>query len=189
MAYDSVLTALADPTRRELYVSLRRGDRTVSELASLTRISQPATSQHLRVLREAELVTETPRRHAALLPREHRRSRAAAFVHRIVMGRRARGVCGRRPGATAARCAQENPKEDQEQENVMTLPPIRRSVSVSWDPAAAFRRFTADFGTWWPGRTTLGRRPARAPHRLRAARRRVHLRRARRRPAVSMGRD
>ena len=35
----------------------------------------------------------------------------------------------------------------------MTLPPIRRSVSVSWDPAAAFRRFTADFGTWWPGRT------------------------------------
>lgn len=58
MTYDSVLTALADPTRRELYVSLRRGDRTVSELAALAEISQPATSQHLRVLRTAELVTE-----------------------------------------------------------------------------------------------------------------------------------
>jgi DNA-binding transcriptional ArsR family regulator len=58
MAYDNVLVALADPTRRELYRSLRRGDRTVSELATLTRISQPATSQHLRVLRAAELVTE-----------------------------------------------------------------------------------------------------------------------------------
>lgn len=58
MAYEMVLTALADPTRRELYSSLRRGDRTVSELAALTRISQPATSQHLRVLRAADLVTE-----------------------------------------------------------------------------------------------------------------------------------
>ncbi len=35
----------------------------------------------------------------------------------------------------------------------MTLPPIRRSVSVSWDPDAAFRRFTADFGKWWPSRS------------------------------------
>src|SRR5262245_32896696 len=58
MAYEEVLVALADPTRRELYSSLRRGDRTVSELAELTEISQPATSQHLRVLRDADLVTE-----------------------------------------------------------------------------------------------------------------------------------
>jgi hypothetical protein len=33
------------------------------------------------------------------------------------------------------------------------LPPIRRSVSVAWDQAAAFRRFTADFATWWPRST------------------------------------
>lgn len=31
-----------------------------------------------------------------------------------------------------------------------TLPPIRRSVRVSWAPDAAFRRFTQDFGVWWP---------------------------------------
>lgn len=35
----------------------------------------------------------------------------------------------------------------------MTLPPIHRSVSVSWAQDAAFRRFTADFGTWWPHST------------------------------------
>jgi uncharacterized protein YndB with AHSA1/START domain len=33
------------------------------------------------------------------------------------------------------------------------LPPIRRLVSVSWPPEEAFRRFTADFGTWWPSGT------------------------------------
>jgi len=33
------------------------------------------------------------------------------------------------------------------------LPPIRRSVIVSWDQAAAFRRFTQEFATWWPWRT------------------------------------
>lgn len=35
----------------------------------------------------------------------------------------------------------------------MSLPPIQRSVSVSWNQDVAFRRFTEDFGTWWPWRT------------------------------------
>lgn len=33
------------------------------------------------------------------------------------------------------------------------LPPVRRSVSVSWDPESAFRRFTEEFGAWWPSHT------------------------------------
>ena len=33
------------------------------------------------------------------------------------------------------------------------LPPIVRSISVSWQPEEAFRRFTADFGNWWPRHT------------------------------------
>lgn len=33
------------------------------------------------------------------------------------------------------------------------LPPIVRRVSVSWAPAEAFRRFTEDFGRWWPRAT------------------------------------
>ena len=34
-----------------------------------------------------------------------------------------------------------------------TIPPVERSVSVSWDQEAAFRRFTFDFACWWPWRT------------------------------------
>ena len=66
MAYDLSLAALADPTRRKLFDRLRRRDHTVGELASLARISQPAVSQHLRVLNRARLVTcrrEGPRRY------------------------------------------------------------------------------------------------------------------------------
>jgi uncharacterized protein YndB with AHSA1/START domain len=33
------------------------------------------------------------------------------------------------------------------------IPPVQRSVSVSWTPDAAFRRFTAEFGAWWPRAT------------------------------------
>jgi DNA-binding transcriptional ArsR family regulator len=66
MAYQAALTALADPTRRRLYERLRRRPHTVGELARLARVTQPAVSQHLRVLRQARLVTdrrEGTRRH------------------------------------------------------------------------------------------------------------------------------
>jgi len=33
------------------------------------------------------------------------------------------------------------------------LPPIRKTVTVPWDQDAAFRRFTAEIGAWWPLRT------------------------------------
>jgi uncharacterized protein YndB with AHSA1/START domain len=33
------------------------------------------------------------------------------------------------------------------------IPPIRRSISVSWDPETAFKRFTAEFASWWPTKT------------------------------------
>jgi uncharacterized protein YndB with AHSA1/START domain len=37
--------------------------------------------------------------------------------------------------------------------NPPLLPPIERSTSVSWNQEEAFRRFTADFATWWPHST------------------------------------
>ncbi len=49
--------ALADPTRRHLLEQLAGRDLAVSELTSGLDISQAAVSQHLRVLREAGLVT------------------------------------------------------------------------------------------------------------------------------------
>lgn len=53
--------ALGDPTRRELLRQLAAGDRSVSELAATLPISRPAVSRHLRVLKDAGLVDETPR--------------------------------------------------------------------------------------------------------------------------------
>ena len=57
MTYALALVALADPTRRGLYEQLRRRPHTVGELAQRARVSQPAVSQHLRVLSDARLVT------------------------------------------------------------------------------------------------------------------------------------
>lgn len=54
-----MLTALGDPTRREIIERLRGGPRTVGELAALVPVSRPAVSQHLKVLRDAGAVTET----------------------------------------------------------------------------------------------------------------------------------
>lgn len=34
-----------------------------------------------------------------------------------------------------------------------TIPPVKRAISVSWTPEAAFRRFTAELDTWWPRHT------------------------------------
>jgi DNA-binding transcriptional ArsR family regulator len=56
---DRVFDALADPTRRELMDLLRDGTKPVHELADAFRVTRPAISQHLRVLRDARLVRET----------------------------------------------------------------------------------------------------------------------------------
>lgn len=58
MAYRMALEALADPTRREVFERLRLGPSPVGRLASGMPVSRPAVSQHLRVLKEAGLVTE-----------------------------------------------------------------------------------------------------------------------------------
>jgi DNA-binding transcriptional ArsR family regulator len=52
------MAALADPTRRAIFERLREGPRAVGELARDLPVSRPAVSQHLRVLKEAGLVSE-----------------------------------------------------------------------------------------------------------------------------------
>ena len=58
MAYAIAMDALGDATRREIMERLRGGPRPVGEIADGLPISRPAVSQHLRVLKEAGLVTE-----------------------------------------------------------------------------------------------------------------------------------
>jgi DNA-binding transcriptional ArsR family regulator len=56
MIFSDAFMAIADPNRRYLLEELRRGPKTVNELASGLPVSRPAVSQHLKVLLEAGLV-------------------------------------------------------------------------------------------------------------------------------------
>ena len=59
MAYaERALDALGDPTRRQIFKRLRGGARSVGQLAHGMDVSRPAVSQHLRVLKDARLVTD-----------------------------------------------------------------------------------------------------------------------------------
>ena len=65
---DAAFAAMADSTRRAILLRLAKGEATVAELAEPFDMSQPAVSQHLRVLEDAGLVahriqgTKRPRR-------------------------------------------------------------------------------------------------------------------------------
>ena len=53
---DDIYHAIAAPTRRAILDELRQGERTVGELVDCFDMTQPAISQHLKILREAGLV-------------------------------------------------------------------------------------------------------------------------------------
>lgn len=65
---DAAFSALADPTRRAILARLAKGEATVNELAEPFEMTQPAISQHLKVLEDAGLIvrrvegTKRPRR-------------------------------------------------------------------------------------------------------------------------------
>ena len=65
---DAAFSALADPTRRAILARLAVGEATVNELAEPFAMTQPAISQHLKVLEDAGLIvrrvegTRRPRR-------------------------------------------------------------------------------------------------------------------------------
>lgn len=118
---DAVLDALGDPTRRRIVTLLAAAEQPVGTLtAALGTVSQPAVSQHLRVLREAGLVAvraEGTRRLHRLDPRGVGAAQSwltalvdplagfaqplDALATEVARGRRAR----RTPTATAERSA------------------------------------------------------------------------------------
>ena len=65
---DAAFSALADSTRRAILARLAQGEATVTELAAPFEMTQPAISQHLKVLEAAGLIarrvegTTRPRR-------------------------------------------------------------------------------------------------------------------------------
>ena len=56
----AALGALGDPSRRAIFAHLAVRSSAVSEIAAEMPVTRSAVSQHLRVLKEAGLVTETP---------------------------------------------------------------------------------------------------------------------------------
>jgi DNA-binding transcriptional ArsR family regulator len=68
MNIDAAFSALADPTRRGILARLAKGEATVMQLAEPFEMTQPAISQHLKVLEDAGLIvrrvegTKRPRR-------------------------------------------------------------------------------------------------------------------------------
>lgn len=58
MSYQNAFAALGDPTRRSVFERLAHGPRSVGEIAKGLPVSRPAVSQHLKVLKEAGLVTD-----------------------------------------------------------------------------------------------------------------------------------
>jgi DNA-binding transcriptional ArsR family regulator len=54
------ITALGDPTRREIFERIADRPQAVGELARELPVSRPAVSQHLRVLKDSGLVIDRP---------------------------------------------------------------------------------------------------------------------------------
>jgi DNA-binding transcriptional ArsR family regulator len=72
VAHEKAFAALAEPSRRQVFERLRDGPLSVGAIASGMPVSRPAVSQHLKVLKEAGLVTdhaEGTRRIYAIDPR------------------------------------------------------------------------------------------------------------------------
>lgn len=84
---DAAFAALADPTRRAILARLRSGEATVAELAKPFQMTQPAVSQHLKILEDAGLIEA--RIDGAKRPRRLARAGIVALDQWISMLRKA----------------------------------------------------------------------------------------------------
>ena len=87
---DDVFAVIAEATRRDILVSLREGDKAVGELVQELEASQPTISKHLKVLREADLVSmraQGQKRYYALNPKPL--AGVASWLETFDVGRRA----------------------------------------------------------------------------------------------------
>lgn len=124
MAYDAILTALADPTRRAVLDRLRDGPCAVGRIAEALPVSRPAVSQHLRVLLAAGLVS--------------RQARGTRNLYALAPGGAAPLVDWL--GALSAR----------EKAPAALACGLNRSLTTRLSPAEAWQLFCEDLAIWWP---------------------------------------
>ena len=55
---NQAIAALSDATRRAIFDQIAEGPKSVGEIAALLPVTRPAVSQHLKVLKDAELVAD-----------------------------------------------------------------------------------------------------------------------------------
>lgn len=84
---DAAFSALADPTRRAILARLSKGEASVFELAEPFKMTQPAISQHLKVLEDAGLILR--RVEGTRRPRRLAKAGIEAMDHWLAMLRRA----------------------------------------------------------------------------------------------------
>lgn len=108
---DDVFAVIAEATRRDILVSLRHGDKAVGELVQELEASQPTISKHLKVLREADLVSmraQGQKRYYALNPKPL--AGVASWLETFDVGRPAGGAPGSAPAGIAAASAAPAPE-------------------------------------------------------------------------------
>lgn len=136
------ISALGDPTRRAVFERLASGPQPVNKLAAGLPVSRPAVSQHLRVLREAGLVSERregTRRIYALAPRglADLRGYFDTFWSQALDSYQA---------AAQAHQAQEADRMTTETAELT----IHKTIHVAAPLERAFDVFTNGMTTWWP---------------------------------------
>ncbi len=122
---------------------LQGGERSVGDIAAELPVSRPAVSQHLRVLKEAALVTDRPDGVRRLYS-VRRTGLEALRAELETMWDDALAAFA----AAADEAGPERPGEPAREPSM--IEPIHRSITVRRAPADAFRLFTAEMGSWWP---------------------------------------
>ncbi|UKA53675.1 metalloregulator ArsR/SmtB family transcription factor [Arthrobacter sp. FW305-BF8] len=162
MVTDDVFAVIAEATRRDILVSLQAGDKAVGELVEELAASQPTISKHLKVLREADLVSmraQGQKRYYAL----NRKPLAgvASWLETFDIGRAASAAATRDAAPQEAADAQAGTaRAASAGTSTGSLTPAAGSPSAdvpdAFAAAAAAHAGTADDATHAPGRPASG---------------------------------
>ena len=147
--HEAQLDALGDATRRAILSRLIDGPLPVGEIARDLPVSRPAISQHLRVLKEARLVTDRAdgaRRLYALNPEafDALREYFDRFWTQALAA--SKPIPQRRSRMTVT-------------DTDRTVDAVRKTITVQTSPERAFHVFTAEYDSWWPRSHHIGKSP------------------------------
>lgn len=143
--HERQLDALGNAVRRAILVRLAAGPLAVGELSTHFPMSRPAISQHLRILKEARLVTCTAAGTRSLYAIDPDGFNELRRFFDQLWG-----------------SALWSFKSKIERNEAMTIDAdgsVRQSVTVAAPPHRAFHVFTADFDSWWPRTHHIGKSP------------------------------